>query len=194
MIIEYIEGRIIALDKEGIILKTVSGIGYRIQGHFDGTTHITSECQIWIDFRMNQDSIKLYGFLKLSSLKLFRALIQVQGVSSRMAQHILHIFDEKMFVEVIKNKQKEILKQVPGVGIKISEKIIRDVVIPKEILENHIVNQHVSLEFSIKLETQQALLNLGFSQEIIEKILRNMKPQCSLEQSIVEALKQLSSF
>jgi Holliday junction DNA helicase RuvA len=124
--IEYLRGRLVALDDESIVLD-VGGIGYRIfcpaPGQFRGCSS-DDVIQVYTHLHVREDEWLLYGFAELAERTLFRQLMTVTGIGPKMAMAILAAASSREIAAAICQADLPFLTRLPGVGKKTAERLI----------------------------------------------------------------------
>ena len=123
----------------------------------------------------------LYGFKSKEERELFKRLQKVQKVGSKVALSILAHLGVEGLREAVLSGDYERLSQVPGLGKKLSKRIV--------------VELKGELEEKVKVpeELYQALKSLGFKRDEINGALKGLNLEgLSLEEALKESLKRLS--
>ncbi len=122
----------------------------------------------------------LYGFESKEEREFFKKLQKVQKVGSKVALSILAHLSVSELKEVILSGDYERLSQVPGLGKKLSRRIV--VELKGEVEEKKVPE-----------ELYRALKSLGFKREEITQAVKGINLEgLSLEEALKEALKRLS--
>lgn len=187
--IGYIEGEIISLIDDNIIVKT-GGVGYRI---FVGNNSFTlgQSVKLFIYTNVNEREISLIGFETEKELKLFNLLLNVNGVGPKTAHKFINALGVDNIVNYISNSDDKSLR-VAGVGAKTASKIIIDL---KNKIEKYFSltqgnsnrNQFSPLVVS---EASSALENLGYTSKEIKAALNDIEYDDSINnaQSLLKFL------
>lgn len=67
----------------------------------------------------------LYGFMSVDELRVFEALISVNGIGPKVALRILEYMGLVGFLEALLDRDREAFTSVPGVGKTMAEKICK---------------------------------------------------------------------
>ncbi len=125
----------------------------------------------------------LYGFLSEEERRLFRELIKVPKVGSKVALSILSHLEPDELKRVIVDGDVELLSQVPGLGKKLSERIVAELR-PK--LEEEKIKQ-------IPAELYEVLTSLGYKKREINRALKGINLEgLTVNEAVKLALKRLS--
>lgn len=196
--IAFINGRILEINKEKVIVET-NNIGYEIiinqqvyQNLFNKT-----EAELTIQFIKREDGDYLFGFNNFTERNYFNILLKAQGVGPKTATNILGILGVKKLSECILGNEKDVLCTIPGIGKKTAEKIILDL---KDKVKN--LSSDVALEAPVVQNhvpsAVDALVSLGFnrykSETTVLKVVA-LKPEIKndLQVMIKESLKIINS-
>ncbi|ETO91559.1 MAG: ruvA N terminal domain protein [Candidatus Xenolissoclinum pacificiensis L6] len=204
VIIEYIPqyciemiGKIYAVVDEievDHVLTSVNGICYIIYvtNTFITQINIGDKIVLFIETHIFDSGIRLYGFISKQELKYFRILLNVKGVSHKIAIRIIGEIEWQNFVHVIINNDEKILSTVNGIGIKLSKRIMSELSDHKLIYEENSININ-DVKNDVKNDVYQSLLQLGYNQKDIIEVLEknNINYQ---KQSIQDIIKQCLSL
>ncbi len=122
----FIKG-LIAYKNKNVVIIDCNGVGYEMQISticYNKIGVIGDEVQLWTHLAVKQDEISLVGFESLQEREVFRKLISVNGVGTKMALAILGEISAQDLVVAIATGKSEFLKGIKGVGTKIRERII----------------------------------------------------------------------
>ncbi|MFH1735681.1 MAG: Holliday junction branch migration protein RuvA, partial [bacterium] len=140
-----------------------------------------------------EDNIGLYGFSNREERELFLILIKVSGVGPRSAIQILSGIRPAELIKAMQNEDWKRLTLISGIGPKTAKRLLIEL---KEVLTSQ------ELRFSpsggkptepVLSQAFSALQSLGFDNEGIRAVLRNVSPDEDLETIIRQALGKLSS-
>lgn len=124
----YITGILQEVGKDYTVLDN-GGIGYRItvsKNTAMALPEIKSNVKLYIQTKITDESIMLYGFINNTERELYLALISVSGVGPKAAMAILSSNAQDKIIEAILNNDAKILSMAPGIGIKTAHRIIID--------------------------------------------------------------------
>lgn len=179
--IGYIRGKILSIDDREIIVEAgSSGVGYRILIPTSNTPDfvLDSEIELHIYTQVREDAIELYGFKTRDERLLFTKLLTVKNVGAKTALTILNTLSPAELQTAILTGDTATLKRVPGVGNKAAQMLVVE-------LENVLKNFHFSAIQPASLskskpviahaDTRSALINLGFSEIDIDRVLTELE-------------------
>ncbi len=183
--IAKIFGKVIKKSPSSIIIQT-GGIGFEVlisSKTFEKIPDIGSEVELDIYTYVREEELKLVGFLDVEDKDFFLKLLGVSGISIKIALSALSIYSAKEIKNTITNREVDLLRRIPGIGLKLAERIILEL---KDKIEEDIMVgiKGAGMEENEKLyQVKQALKTLGYSTgEIIKAISR-------LESGVVESEK-----
>jgi Holliday junction DNA helicase RuvA len=109
------------------IIVNVSGIGFRV--FVPGSTlgrlgAVKGKVSLYTHLHVREDNISLYGFASSEELSLFKNLISISGIGSKLALAILSVFDPEQLVMAITSGDIDLLSQAPGVGKKMAGRLV----------------------------------------------------------------------
>ena len=178
--IGYIKGKILFIeDRELIVEAGQSGVGYRILIPASNTAELLvgSDIELHIYTQVREDAIELYGFKTRDERTLFTKLLTVKGVGAKTALTILNVLSPAELQTAILTGDTATLKQVPGIGTKAAQLLVVE-------LENVLKNFHFAAQMpentvsrvskSLHADTRSALLNLGFMEQDIDRVLTEL--------------------
>ena len=195
---EYISGLVTDLAPTYAVIDA-GGVGYYINISLQTYSAIEGEksARLYVHFAVREDAQVLYGFATKLERELFRQLISVSGVGGNTARMILSTYSTSELRNIIATENAVLLKNVKGLGLKTSQKII--VELSGKMLElgaDRDVAPVVAGNQSNAVldETLAALVMLGFQKGASEKVVKailNESPSISVEEAVRQALRRL---
>ncbi len=73
---------------------------------------------------MREDNVSLYGFASSEELALFKNLISVSGVGSKVALALLSALNPEQLVMAITSGDIDLISQAPGIGKKMAGRLV----------------------------------------------------------------------
>ena len=178
----YIKGFIREIESDYIVLEN-NDIGYLIYTASPYSFDIDKEYVIYLYQNVREDELTLYGFKSLEEKKLFLKLIGVKGLGCKMALPMLALGSTEGIVEAIEKENILYLKKFPKIGDKVARQIILD-------LKGKLVdNKQEKIKESDEL--LNALKSLGYKNNDINKVIKEVDTSLDIEDQIKEALKLL---
>ena len=185
--ISWINGELVELwqtNQKFFVLINCQGLGYEIQilesFFLKLKTNQISDKKItlWIKHIKKEESDLLFGFSSMDQKQFFSEILNIRGVGSQIGMGILNKFSIKELINAINTKNKNLICSVPGIGQKMSERLIlelkskykNELEINEEIynheiqINNNEINKMVS-------DLQITLRSLNYSNHEIKKII-----------------------
>jgi len=132
-LISWINGELVELwqtNQKFFVLINCQGLGYEIQilkSFFLKlkTNQISNKnLTLWIKHIKKEDSDLLFGFTSKDQKDFFIEILNVRGVGSQIGMAILNKFSINEVIKAIKTQNKKLICSIPGVGEKMSDRII----------------------------------------------------------------------
>ena len=190
--IATLEGILEYRGNDSIIIN-VGGIGFQV--YVSGSTlsqlgAVKGKVSLYTHLHVREDNISLYGFASNEELALFRNLISVSGVGSKLALVLLSAFKPEQLVMAITSGGIDLLSQAPGVGKKMASRLVvelrgklekewKEVALPLAPERADVIAALTGLGYSLA-EATRAISKLPDSEEL------------SLEEKIKMALQQMT--
>lgn len=197
--ISYIIGEIKYIGEDNFVIEN-NNIGYFINSSFNTikTLEINNEFKIFTKMNVREDDISLFGFSSKDELEVFELLTSVSTIGPKNAIAILSTLNVDKIKLAIVNNDIETLTKAKGIGKKTASRIILELVdkVKKMAINDDISisNQdfeNISSNGEIEV-AREALLNLGYQRNSIDKVLSSLKDSdLSLEEIIKESLKRM---
>ena len=185
--ISWINGELVELwqtNQKFFVLINCQGLGYEIQilesFFLKLKTNQISDKKItlWIKHIKKEESDLLFGFSSMDQKQFFSEILNIRGVGSQIGMGILNKFSINELINAINTKNKNLICSVPGIGQKMSERLIlelkskykNELEINEEIynheiqINNNEINKMVS-------DLQITLKSLNYSNHEIKKII-----------------------
>ena len=131
--ISWISGDLVDLwqtNQKFFVLVNCQGLGYEIQileSFFLKlkTNQISNKkITLWIKHIKKEDSDLLFGFTSKDQKNFFVEILSIRGVGSQIGMGILNKFSISEVINAIKTEDKKLICSVPGIGQKMSERLI----------------------------------------------------------------------
>lgn len=103
------------------------GVGYELDAPmstFYELPDVGAEVTLWTHLVVREDAHALVGFATEAERRLFRALIRVSGVGTKMALAILSGISLDGFARCVRDQDTATLVRLPGVGRKTAERLL----------------------------------------------------------------------
>ena len=198
-----VTGKLIAMEP-GFAEKEAGGIGYRCSTTTSTLAKLPNrgkEVTLLTHLYLREDVLELFGFYTEEELRCFRLLIGVSGVGPKVALAILSVLTpQKLMLAIAAGDAKAV--KVPGVGPKISQRIIlelRDKFTTEDLAGGISAGSGSDFSFltgseapSAQGEAVAALVSLGYSQTEAAAAIAKLDPALPVDELIKGALKRLS--
>ena len=131
--ISWINGDLVDLwqtNQKFFVLINCQGLGYEIQileSFFLKlkTNQISNKnITLWLKHIKKEDSDLLFGFTSKDQKNFFIEILSIRGVGSQIGIGILNKFSISEFINAIKTQDKKLICSVPGIGQKMSDRLI----------------------------------------------------------------------
>ena len=195
--ISYIIGEIKYIGEENFIIEN-NNIGYLINSSFNTikTLEINNEFKIFTKMNVREDDISLFGFSSKDELEVFELLTSVSTIGPKNAIAVLSTLNVDKIKLAIVNNDIDTLTKAKGIGKKTASRIILELV---DKVKKMAINEDLTISDTKITGTnseidvaREALINLGYQRNSIDKVLSSLKDSdLSLEEIIKEALKRI---
>lgn len=181
--IASLEGTIKKKTEKGVIVDT-GNIGYFVHVPTSALEKLNEkdETLFYIDTRVREDDISLYGFETWDQLELFQAVTSISGIGPKIGLELLSQDPDKI-KSAIANKDVEALSKVPGIGKKSAERLI--VELKNKIDWDLTASPHQGLDRPGSNDVMTALMNLGYHKHEIKEVLNTMPDELETPEDIV---------
>ncbi len=120
--IGMLEGKIIQVNENKVVVLTSSGVGYEV--HFPYQMLNNDKVTLFISHIIRENTQDLFGFKDVEDKMTFELLLDVNGVGPKSAYSLVSSLGVDGVRDAILFDRPEILKQAPGIGKKTAEQII----------------------------------------------------------------------
>ncbi len=175
------------------IIINVGGIGFRV--YVSGSTlsqlgTVKGKVSLYTHLHVREDNISLYGFASNEELALFRNLISVSGVGSKVALTLLSALNPEQVVMAIASGDIDLISKAPGIGKKMAGRLIVE-------LKGKLEKEWTETALPLAPESADviaALTGLGYSLTEATKAISKLPDSegLSLEEKIKLALQQMA--
>lgn len=177
----YIKGIVTQIESDHIVVEN-SNIGYQIYTPNPYSFEENTEYKIYLYQYVKEDEISLYGFKTKEEKDLFLRLISVKGLGCKMAMPMIATSSPEGIIDAVERENILYLKKFPKIGDKVARQIILD-------LKGKLVSKETPTQNQDELI--EALKALGYKNNDINKVIKQVKPKDNIEEEIKEALKLL---
>lgn len=198
--IASLHGKLLEKDNISAVVEC-GGIGFRCM-----ITAVTSaalppcgnEVFLYTHFAVRDDAFDLFGFTSPEELEVFKLLITVSGIGSKIALTLLSHFTGDRILLMIASGDSKALTAAQGIGKKMAEKIVFELKDKVGALAAESENmQQIAAAGNAATgigsgEAIEALISLGFSQSDAALAVGRLDPALPADELIKLALKELS--
>ena len=198
---EYISGELKFIYNDYIVIDN-NGIGYKIftSNNTIFNVNVGDFYTIYTDYMVKEDYVALFGFKTLDELEMFKMLVSVNSIGPKVACGILSSMSVDSLKLTIVNGDAVSLSTAKGVGKKTAQKIILelkdkisiDSISSKDISTGEMEITTSGKDFEKRELVLDALVNLGFMKNDIEKFLSSINiDEMEIEDIIKLSMKKL---
>lgn len=202
--IDYVRGQVAHIETDSITID-VNGIGYRV---FCPNPYAFAKSEeqvvVFTHHHVREDAILLFGFPTREEQKLFRRLIDVNGIGPKVALAMLSAGKPESLVMAIQQENLTFLTKLPGIGKKTAQRIVLDL---KDKLDN------IGLDLRIQADTlfvdaptilsdedhsswgeaREALKALGYRDVELDQAWADLKHRVHADESVDSLMKKALS-
>lgn len=192
----FIEGEIVEIGDNYLVVKTVSGLGYKVfytKALAEGSTvGVGDNVTLFVSHQFRENDQSLYGFESPEERNFFELLISVSGVGPKLAATLLSSTEHRDLAQMIVNEDIAGIVKTPGIGKKMAERLIVE-------LRDKIFGVEKGKSISGKAADHseelglisQALLTLGFVRSEVNKMLKDGEKLIDEGMSVDDVLRKL---
>jgi Holliday junction DNA helicase RuvA len=190
--IATLEGILEYRGNDSVIIN-IGGIGFRV--FVSGSTlgqlgNAKGKVSLYTHLHVREDNVSLYGFASNEELALFKNLISVSGVGSKVALTLLSALNPEQVVMAIASGDIDLISKAPGIGKKMAGRLIVE-------LRGKLEKDWKETALPLAAESADliaALTGLGYSLTEATKSVSKLPDSegLSLEEKIKMALQQMA--
>lgn len=177
----YIKGKIVEQSSNYIVVET-GNIGYTIFVANPYSYELAKEEIIYLYNHIREDEFSLYGFKNKEEKDLFLRLMNVKGLGPKMILPMLATGSVEGIIDAIDRGNVLYLTKFPKIGEKIARQIILD-------LKGKLASS--SEDDNSLDELRSVLVNLGYKNPDIKRVMPQIDKSLKVEDQVKEALKLL---
>ncbi len=196
--IAHLTGQLIHKSPASAVVD-VQGVGYEVfipLTAFYDLPECGTAVSLYIHTHLREDSLKLFGFVKVADKQMFELLIRISKVGPKLALAILSGMTAQDLTQAVFSNDISTLNTIPGVGRKTAERLALEL---KDKLSELNLEPAAASEATpsggLRDDAVSALVNLGYKKAQAEQALKKVwrdEPKPSLEELIRESLNRLS--
>lgn len=193
-------GKIDSVFADHVIID-VGGVGYLVHCPAAALSRLSAgiNATLFIETKMSEEAIRLYGFLAAAERDWFRLLQTVQGVGARVALSVLSSLKISELERAVVLGDKAVVGRAQGVGPKLALRIVTELKdrVPSVLMRAGEAEEGASSHAQRPVESDAiaALVNLGYSQMVAaEAVMRAGAAlgDAPLDALIRESLRQMA--
>lgn len=169
--IAHLRGKLLAKHPNQAIVET-AGVGYDVTisvPTFSDLPALGTDVALHIHTHVREDTIALYGFLRLAEKFLFEKLITVSGIGPKLAVTILSGMAADEMVNAIRSNDIAKLTRIPGIGKKTAERMVLE--LRDKLPEPGKAAPTTPVMGTVEEDVLSALVNLGYQRPLAERAL-----------------------
>ena len=165
----YIKGIVTMHFKDHIVLEN-NGIGYMIFVANPYSFKLNEEVTVYVYMQVKEDGQLLFGFSSQEEKEVFLKLITVKGIGPKTALNALAALDIERIGEAIENGDVNVLKKIPGIGLKAASQIVLD-------LQGKLIVKEEKKANPNKEDAQEVLVALGYRASEVSKAMKKIEDE-----------------
>ncbi|MSO59249.1 MAG: Holliday junction branch migration protein RuvA [Ilumatobacteraceae bacterium] len=190
-----LRGVVLERSQSGTVLIEVAGVGYvcSVTPSTLAELEPTVQTYLYIHHHVREDAQTLYAFATRDERDIFETLIATHGIGPSMALAILSVYSPRALVDIIATSDATSLTLVSGVGKKTAERILIE--LKDRLSLNNLSTPMLNGEQSSSSvgNVREALAGLGYAQDEIRDVLRNLDGSLPAELLLRESLAMLGA-
>jgi holliday junction DNA helicase RuvA len=186
----FIRGTLVEHTPGWIILEA-NGIGFEIAvpASTDSPARKGAEILLWTHLAQKDEGPQLFGFLVKSERDLFRLLIKVTGIGPKLAMQILSGIKPSELVQVMMHEDWKRLTLIPGIGPKTARRLLIELKEKLTARELQFIPSGGASAHPVYQQAFSALTNLGFAQDAVYRILKEIQERGEEQETLEEIIK-----
>jgi Holliday junction DNA helicase RuvA len=193
-VIGLLRGRVVDRTPRGEVILDVGGVGYRalVAPRTLAALGVPgTEVVLHTHLHVREDALSLFGFPTREERDCFEALIGARGVGPSLALAILSVHGPRELARVLGDGDVDALTLVPGVGRKTAARLLIEL---KERLDVPDLQLAEGVpDAGPRADLRTALAGLGYGQDEIGDVLRELPPEGDVEELLRAALRMLAA-
>lgn len=189
--IARISGKIIKKMPSSVIIQT-GGLGFEIliSGRtFEKLPDAGKDVELDIYTHVREDELRLVGFFTSKEKELFLKLLNVSGISIKIALSAFSIYGADELENMIINREVDLIKRIPGIGKKLAERAILELreKLSEEVFEG--IRPEYLAENEKIYDVRKALKTLGYDSKEINKAMAKIDAKNARDMKTEDILK-----
>lgn len=190
-----LRGTVLERSPEGEVLLEVGGVGYRVAvtPRVLAELEPTSPAFLYVHHHLREDAELLYGFPSREERITFELLLKANGVGPALAMAILSTHAPAALREIVATGDLAALCMVSGVGKKTAERLVIELKNRLDLPDGVVASPLAGSSSSTTADVREALAQLGYSNEEIREVLRDVPAAGDASSMLRDALKLLGA-
>lgn len=199
--IGMITGQVAHLSAPVACIMTSGGVGYEIQMPIGGFCTLSPGMNVtlYTQLVVREDAHLLFGFTDKSEREIFKKLIKINGVGSKMALAILSTLPPNELHQAVEFGDESALTCVAGIGKKTAQRLIIELKGKLDGTSDDLFTPtaqtkttHTVSPIYIIAETESALLSLGYKEKEAQFAIKTAKQSLSDDELTTSGLLKTS--
>jgi Holliday junction DNA helicase RuvA len=192
--IGYLRGLVLELDDDLSLILDVGGVGYRVTvgSRLHASLDVGELLTLYVHTHVREDLLALYGLAHKQERKAFALLLGAHGVGPSLALLILDQLGVDGLSSAMLNEDADALCVVPGIGKKTASRMVIDLASRFADSEARFPAVASGAGTSLRQEARVALLELGYSNDEIQRALGSVGELDSVEALLRACLRELA--
>jgi Holliday junction DNA helicase RuvA len=179
------------------LLVDVCGVGYEVFVPMSVLSRATvgEKQKIYTYQHVREDDLRLFGFLSLNDLEIFKLLISVNGIGPKAGLAILSTYSAADIISAVQRGDDRLFASVSGIGKKGAAKIVIELKGKLPEMSSHFVvagDVQNSLPLDTSNDLVDALVGLGYSEREIYARIKEVDGSLDFDKQIKQMLRLLS--
>ena len=186
----FVKGKIVRKTGNSVEIET-NGLGFEVHLSLNTLSkvgEVGDEVFLYALVMMRDEIFQIYGFSSLAEKEIFRELISIPGIGTRIALGILSYFEVDEFLDCVRRNDLNKLIKLPGIGRKTAERVLLEFREKANKISLEKVDKLEPKDENIFIETIAALSVLGFPENKTKAVVRELIKTIPVESRTVENL------
>ncbi len=196
--IACIEGRVLEVEENAVILLTSGGVGYEVFAPAHTLAHLPGPeemVRLFTATIVREDALELYGFETWDERETFLTLISISKVGPRTGNAILSRYRPTELRTIVATEDVMALALVPGIGKKTAQHVFLELKYKLKMGDAPKGAKVQETPGSVFADTLQGLSNLGYSEDETRPVLAKVlaaEPDLDVAGALRASLKALA--
>lgn len=194
--ISIVSGQVVSLIAPMACVMTASGIGYDIEMPLPDfcLLKMNENITLFTHLHIREDAHLLYGFEQKITRDVFRQLIKINGIGSKMALAMLSNMTVAQLIHIVDSKDDSRLTKVPGIGKKTAQRLLIELKDKLKVVEGITIMTDLAQFSATDDNATQSSVNDGMNEmkviAEVEEALKGLGYRESEAQSAIKIARQ----